>query len=342
MRWAALMLVGCGSAQAPIEYELDWMQGGSEAPDLSERLCAEAGDPDAAEDVIFIDCAPETGRLVETAPAATDTLTVLSYNIERGHSLDGVLEWLASSSAPSPDVFLLSETDRGCSRTGSRHTTFELAEALQMDFVYATEFMEVRGQGSEVTEVCEHGNALLSRYPMANVDVFRHADNVSWYTAPEDRGSSWSTRLGGRVGIVADIVVGDQIVHVSSLHLASGATDADVRAAQATETVAKLAERPFTRMGGGDLNAGTYVFDLQNGDENDGVSQAFLTQGYTDSHAELDPADRITLDELPFVIDLIFADAGSFADPRICREDCEPFSDHYPIWADWTLPAALE
>jgi endonuclease/exonuclease/phosphatase family metal-dependent hydrolase len=338
MRWLAVMLVACTASEEPIDYDLDWMQGDASAPDLDVRLCAEAADPDAADDVIFIDCAAETGRLVETPPAATDMLTVLSYNIERGHSLDGVLEWLASSSAPVPDIFLLSETDRGCSRTGSRHTTFEIAEALQMDFVYATEFMEVSGQGAEVTAICEHGNALLSRYPLANVEVFRHADNVSWYTPPEDRGSSWSTRLGGRVGIIADVVVGEKVAHVASLHLASGATDGDVRAAQAVETVARLAERPFVHIGGGDLNAGTYIFDLQNGDTNDGVSQAFLTEGYVDSHAALDPDERITLDELPFVIDLVFADGGAFADPRICREDCEPFSDHYPIWAEWTLP----
>ncbi|TNE85708.1 MAG: hypothetical protein EP330_24975 [Deltaproteobacteria bacterium] len=332
-----LALAGCAGEPEPEAepYDLVLMEGPSAMPDLARRLCAEASDPDAAPDTTFIDCAWEGGVLAGDEPAR-DALRVVSFNLERGHQLDGVLAGFAAGDVPQPDIFLLSETDRGCSRTGTRHTTWELADALGMNFVYATEFMEVKGEGTTVTEVCEHGNALLSRYPIANVEVFRHADNVSWYTPPEERGATWSTRLGGRVGIIADVVVGERVVHVSSLHLASGALDADVRAAQAEETVARLAERPFARIGGGDLNAGTYVFDLENGTENDGVGQAFLQAGYVDSHASLDPADRVTLDNLPFVIDLIFADAGSFADPSICREACEPWSDHYPIWVTWT------
>lgn len=317
------------------DYPLDIVEGQASEPDVTERLCAEAVDPDAATDRTFIDCRWEGGVLAGEA-APTDELVVLSYNLERGHGLDGLLAGFEAGDVPSPDVFLLSETDRGCSRTGGRHTTWELARALGLNFIYATEFMEVSGEGSVVTEVCEHGNALLSRYPLANVEVVRHAENVSWYTPPEERGATWSTRLGGRVAIVADVVVGEEVHHVSSLHLASGALDGDIRAAQAREAVALLADRPFARLGGGDLNAGTYVFDLQNGTTNDGVGQAFLSQGYEDSHASLDPSERITLDSLPFVIDLIFADQGRFSDPAICREACEPWSDHYPVWATWT------
>jgi endonuclease/exonuclease/phosphatase family metal-dependent hydrolase len=334
---AGALLLGCGGSDPEeVDYPLTLLEAPGEAPDVTERLCAEATDPDSASETTFIDCRWEGGVLAGAQSPRSD-LVVLTYNLERGHALDEVLEGFATELLPQPDLFLLSETDRGCGRTGGRHTTWELASALGMNFVYATEFMEVQGEGTEVTEVCEHGNALLSRYPLANVEVVRHAENVSWYTPPEERGATWSTRLGGRVAIVADVVVGERVLHVSSMHLASGALDGEVRAAQAREVVDLLAERPFARLGGGDLNAGTYVFDLQNGTANDGVGQAFLGAGYADSHAALDPGDRVTLDNLPFVIDLLFADAGSFRSPAICREGCEPWSDHYPVWATWRI-----
>ncbi|MFT5681838.1 MAG: hypothetical protein ACI8RZ_002756, partial [Myxococcota bacterium] len=207
-----LLLAACtpeptDTASSVPPYEFTPMTGLGEPPDANtDRLCAESADPDAAADTTFIDCATESGLLAAGVPEATDQLVILTYNIERGHSLDGILDWLGAQT-PAPDVILLSEADRGCSRTDDRHTTWEIAAALSMDFVYGVEFMEVSGEGEAVTEVCEHGNAVLSRFPMGNVGAYRHADNVSWYSPPEARGESWSTRLGGRIAVTADIAV---------------------------------------------------------------------------------------------------------------------------------------
>lgn len=322
---------------AAADYAFVPMTGLTEPPDVqTERLCAEAADPDAAADPVFIDCATESGLLADGTAQPTDTLVVMAYNIERGHSLDGILAWLAEAPAV-PDVLLLSEADRGCSRTGSRHTTWELAQALSMDFVYGVEFMEFSGEGESPAEICEHGNAVLSRFPMGNVGAYRHTENVSWYTPPESRGASWSTRLGGRIAVTADIQLGDRYLHLTSVHLASGIADQDVRTAQAEETVARNADAVWPVIIGGDTNAGLYSIDLASGAESDGVTQAWLTAGYTDAHASLAPDERATAPEYGFILDIIFGQGVSFSAPGICS-DCGTLSDHYPVWASATLP----
>jgi endonuclease/exonuclease/phosphatase family metal-dependent hydrolase len=327
------------SADPAGDYTFTPMEGLTEAPDVNtERLCAEAADPDAAADPIFIDCATESGLLADGTAEATDALVILAYNIERGHSLDGILSWLTSHT-PVPDVVLLTEADRGCSRTDDRHTTWEIAEALSMDFVYAVEFMEVSGEGEAITEVCEHGNAVLSRYPMGNVSAYRHTENVSWYTPPEERGASWSTRLGGRIAVAADIAVGDRYAHLTAVHLASGVGDQEVRAAQAAETVAHNAGASWPVIIGGDTNAGLYIIDLSGGLENDGVTQAWLSAGYTDAHESLPVEERATEPGYGFILDLIFGLGVTFTDPGICTGDpCPSLSDHYPVWATAILP----
>lgn len=337
-----LSLLACApgprpSDSAAADYAFVPMTGLTAAPDVqTARLCAEAAAPDDAADPIFIDCATESGLLANGTAQPVDALVVMAYNIERGHSLDGILAWLAEGSVV-PDVVLLSEADRGCSRTGGRHTTWELAQALSMDFVYGVEFMEISGEGELPTEICEHGNAVLSRFPMGNVGAYRHAENVSWYTPPESRGASWSTRLGGRIAVTADIQIGDRYLHLTSVHLASGIADQAVRAAQAEETVARSSDAVWPVIIGGDTNAGLYAIDLSSGQDNDGVTQAWLSAGYTDAHADLSPDERATAPEYGFILDLIFGQGVSFSAPALCT-DCGGLSDHYPVWATAALP----
>ena len=336
-----LTLLSCtaDSTDSSTPFAFEPMGGLTAAPDVNAvRLCSAAQDPDAEPDPIFIDCEVETGLLSDGSAEPTDTLVIMAYNIERGHSLDGILDWLDSAET-RPDVLLLSEADRGCSRTGDRHTTWELAAALSMDFAYGVEFMEVSGEGESVTEVCEHGNAVLSRFPMGNVSAWRHADNVSWYSPPEDRGSSWGTRLGGRIAVSADIQVGDRYLHLTSVHLSSGLADQDVRAAQAAETVVRFADATQPVIIGGDTNAGLYIADLSSGGDSDGVTQAWLSAGYIDAHDSLPVEERSTAPEYGFVLDLIFGQRLSFTDPWICTGDpCEGLSDHSPVWATAVLP----
>lgn len=321
------------------QVDFDPMQGAPSLADVTtDRLCAESEDPNNPEDPIFIDCRVETARLATDRPAATDTITILTWNLERGHDVEGQIDALAqlATSGVAPDIVLVSEADRGCERTGYRHVAGDIAQALNMDMAYATEFLEVGHDGSDWT-TCEHGNAILSRFELGNVGAFRHTDNVSWYTPLENRGSDTDgTRLGGRIAVTADVRVGEKVIRLYSVHFASGATDDSVRGAQAAETADHGAQWAAPALIGGDMNAGAYVLDLARGTEVDGVTTALLSRGWYDSHAPLPLDQRITQSVL--ILDLLFAERDWFDNPGICPEEiCGHLSDHLAIWTDVDL-----
>ncbi|MCB9777046.1 MAG: hypothetical protein H6742_00615 [Alphaproteobacteria bacterium] len=290
-------------------------------------LCPDALDPEGAVDKQFIDCAIEGEN--DRSPAPQDTLRFMAWNIERGQRLDDQLAGFADGRVPTPDVLLLSESDRFCARSGDRNVTQVLAQALDMNWAYAVEFVELpRGGGDET---CEHGNAVLSRFPLANVQQLRHEANLSWY---EDEGEP---RLGGRIAVAADVVVGEKIVHVVTVHFESTVSAFDIQVAQAVETAEHAAVQPFGVVVGGDTNAPFYTFDLSNGQHNDETIAAFTDRGFEDTHLSLDPDDRIT-HENGLVLDLLLARDVHHHDPDLCEEDgCGGLSDHKAVWVDAEL-----
>ena len=106
------------------------------------------------------------------------------------------------------------------------------------DAAYATEFIELpdeRGfEGPYDPPLCEHGNAIVSRYPLGNVRALRHAANRSWYTPPGFPDPD-EPRLGGRVVTIADMAVGDRLVRLHVRHLESRVDTLHIRDAQAEE-----------------------------------------------------------------------------------------------------------
>lgn len=304
-----------------------------QAPDpLTERLCSEAADPQGAPDPVFIDCAIETACFAPEPDEAPGELVVMTYNMERGLFLDDQIAMFESGTLPTPDVLLISEADRGCSRTDGRNVTRELAQALGMDYAFATEFVELPRQTSEpvnqIEATCEHGNAVLSRFPIGNVEQIRHGMNKSWFDV-EDQ-----PRLGGRVAIKADIEVGDRYLHVYSLHFESGLLEDDYREAQAIELIEHASELPFGVVIAGDANSISYHLSLGE-DTNDRTVRAFLDRGYLDAHQTLPDADRPTTPNGGgAVIDLIFTSDDIADDPGVCPLDtCATLSDHVPVWA---------
>jgi endonuclease/exonuclease/phosphatase family metal-dependent hydrolase len=215
---------------------------------------------------------------------------------------------------------------------------WELAEALDMAFVYVVEFLELP-RDSGIDAPCEHGNAILSRYDLGNVEAIRHEANRSWYIPEDEFDGSGEPRLGGRVAIKADIRVGGRFVHLYSLHFESHPSDGEYRDAQAVELAEHGLEQPFRVIQGGDSNAPAYWLDLANGSAVDQTTQAWLTRGYVDTHAALRPEDRATTD-LGVVIDVMFTTSTGASDARVCEAGsaCDGLSDHLPIWA--TLPVS--
>jgi endonuclease/exonuclease/phosphatase family metal-dependent hydrolase len=294
-------------------------------PDVaSERLCTPPADPEA--DAITIDCSVEAASFAKDTPPK-DELTVVVWNIERGLKLDATIAALKEGErVPSPDILLASELDRGCSRTGGRHVAWDLAEALGMNFVFGVEFVELPregGGGGTITDTCEHGNAILSRYPIGNVRVVRHATQQSWYDTEEPR-------YGGRVYVAADVLVGDAIVHAYVVHFESGGED--IRRAQSTEVAADAKARPFQMVLGGDLNAAFYRLDLTSGSSLDGATTPMLEAGLLDAHAGVPVDDRAT-HEPGTILDILFTNGAFTRSPGLCPlQDCLELSDHAAVW----------
>lgn len=124
-----------------------------------------------------------------------------------GGGKQGQKELMASqlSALRDVDVLVLNEADLGMKRTGYRDVARELAGALQMNYVYGVEFVEVDPifeLGTEEVHLPEaqadvrlsedlkvdrqqyrglHGTAILSRYPIERARVLRLPVCYDWY-----------------------------------------------------------------------------------------------------------------------------------------------------------------
>jgi endonuclease/exonuclease/phosphatase family metal-dependent hydrolase len=337
-----LVLAACAGGRsdspAPQFEEFEWAQ---EAPDvLTDRLCAEAAAPDDAPDTTVIDCRLEGATFSDGEPAPKDELVVVAYNILRGFEIDAQLDVIASGvDFQVPDVLLLSEVDRGCKRTEFRNIAREYAARLGYYYVYATEFVELpadRGvTGPYDPPICEHGNAIVSRYPLGNVRQIRHAQNRSWYTPPGTPDPD-EPRLGGRIAIAADAKIGSRLIRLYVVHLESTLSALDVRDAQAEEVAVDAENVSHPVIVGGDFNTFFYFTDLENGTLNEPAVKSFLDRNYVDAHQGLPLEDRYTTyDPINMVIDLIMVRGLEVrAAGRCPPESCEALSDHLPVFAE--------
>jgi endonuclease/exonuclease/phosphatase family metal-dependent hydrolase len=97
-----------------------------------------------------------------------DSVRVVSWNIDRGSKLRGVIEFLAGEKA---DIVLLQEADLNARRTHHINVAREIAQKLAMNYVFGREFQELT-QGSK-TSPAFHGQATLSRWPLSNCRIIR-------------------------------------------------------------------------------------------------------------------------------------------------------------------------
>jgi endonuclease/exonuclease/phosphatase family metal-dependent hydrolase len=318
----------------PLAGPLVFFEGQAEDPDVrNTRLCEGAENPEALADPVFIECRLEGGHFAPADVPLRRDIRVLVWNIERGLQYDRILEGLTGGRLPSFDVLLLSELDRGCSRTGHRDVSRDLAKALGMDYVFATEFIELprrAGGGGEILEACEHGNTILSRYPLANVGWFFHEPHIPWF-GPSGPDATGEPRLGGRVLLWADVVVGRQLLRVYTVHYESSPLHRLIQAGQAEETAAHAEAVPWQAVVGGDTNNVGYFADLRNGEQEDITVAPFLRRGWVDAHIGLDPLTRGTRGI--FVIDLLLGNGDFFSEADLCPASECTWSDHQPVWA---------
>ncbi|SHG66346.1 Metal-dependent hydrolase, endonuclease/exonuclease/phosphatase family [Kaistia soli DSM 19436] len=168
------------------------------------------------------------------------SLRVAAWNAERLKHAGASAALVASTGA---DILLLTETDNGMARSGNRHTTADLAAALGMGYVFGVEFVEL-GLGDdrerlwhrgETNRVGFHGNALLSRLPIADAALIRLDDGAVWWLDA----LKGQRRLGWRMAIAARVETAAGPLLAVVVHLESKSDPAD-RASQVARLITAI------------------------------------------------------------------------------------------------------
>lgn len=184
-------------------------------------------------------------RPPETPAAPRRPLRLAAWNAERLKYREASARLLAGLDL---DLVLLTESDVGMARSGNRHTTADLAAALDMGYAYGVEFVELglgddrerewhKGQRNQAGL---HGNAILSRLPLHDLALIRLDAGGRWFAdRVSGKASGVQRRLGGRMALAARIVTDDGDVVLVAVHLESD-SDAQDRAQQMTRLLHAL------------------------------------------------------------------------------------------------------
>ncbi len=187
------------------------------------------------------------------APAQTSydgRVQVVAWNLERGIFWKDQAKYLAEKQAAIPaTIMLLGETDRMHSRSGDVFVADGLAKQLKMNMVFATEFIEYNDRTKDTPG--DHGNCILSPFPLSDLTVLRQQDLFSWSAWGWTMGQS---RKGDRVVVGATVLLPDgkklrvYVVHFENYAASSG------RAGQMQQVLDDAKKYDFPAVIGGDYN----------------------------------------------------------------------------------------
>ena len=185
-------------------------------------------------------------------------IRVVAWNIERGIHVDAIVSILQEQTAlREADVLLLSELDWGMARTGNRFIAREIALALGMNYVFAPCYMALsKGAGVEKDSDGEnaeslHGIAVMSRYPLKNVEAVALPNG-------KDKMKGAEKRIGSLRAIMADVEHPLGTFKAVSLHLDSHSSQAH-RHLQMCRVLDHLAQgSSLPVIIGGDWNTSTH------------------------------------------------------------------------------------
>jgi endonuclease/exonuclease/phosphatase family metal-dependent hydrolase len=248
------------------------------------------------------------------------SVAVVSWNIDRGLKLQGVIEFLSRARA---DIILLQEADLNARRTHHLDIAREISQKLQLNYVFGREFREL-SQGSR-TSPAFHGQATLSRWPLSNPRIIRFQKQSNfwrphWFIPEID---PFQERLGGRMALVSDARIAGKTVVTYNLHLESRGDD-QLRESQLAETLADArqygAPSPV-------LLAGDFNLDASAGTPAAAIRQAQFQNAFTNQHLATTPNSFF---EDGRAIDWIFSRGPIRPDqPQVHRSVTA--SDHYPL-----------
>jgi len=256
-------------------------------------------------------------RLVLIPP---DSIRVVNWNINRGLRLQPVMEFLASTKA---DVVLLQESDLNARRTHHLNIAREIAQKLQMNYVFGREFQELT-QGSRASPAY-HGQATLSRWPLSNPRIIRFQKQSNFWRPrwflPEI--GPFQERIGGRLALVSEANIAGRTIVTYNLHLESKGDDA-LRCSQIDETL-QDARRYDTSTSV--ALAGDFNLDMSTGPASTALNQAQFQDAFENRHAPTTPDSFL---EPGRTIDWIFTRGPIRASqPQVGRSVSA--SDHYPL-----------
>jgi endonuclease/exonuclease/phosphatase family metal-dependent hydrolase len=251
---------------------------------------------------------------------------VVNWNVNRGLQLQQVIEFLASAKA---DLVLLQETDFNARRTQYRNIAREIAQKLQMNYVFGREFQELT-QGSQVSPAY-HGQATLSCWPLSNPRIIRFQKQSKFWRPhwflPEV--APFQERIGGRLALVTNANIAGKAIITYNLHLESKGDD-DLRCSQLEEALddARRYDSNLPILLAGDFN-----LDVSEGPAAAATSRAQFQDAFARQHVPTTPHSFL---EPGRVIDWVFTRGPiRTSGPQIHRSISA--SDHYPLSINLTL-----
>jgi len=249
------------------------------------------------------------------------SMRVVDWNIDRGLHLKAVVEFLGDAKA---DLLILQEVDVNAKRTHRVNVAREIAQKLQMNYVFGREFQELT-QGSRNSPAF-HGQATLSPWPLSNARVLRFQRQSNfwrprWYL-PDTQ--PFQERIGGRMALVVDVNVGGRSLVSYNVHLESRG-DSSLRQAQLRECLRDSKQHkpstPIVLAGDMNLNIPRYdaVSELKHED---------FRSPFTDQQVRTTPAKSLL--DRGSTIDWIFT-RGPIRATQPQVHSSVTASDHYPL-----------
>ena len=249
-----------------------------------------------------------------------DSIRVVDWNIDRGLKLRGVIEFLAGTKA---DVILLQEADSNARRTHHINVAREIAQKLQMNYVFGREFEELT-QGSKASPAY-HGQATLSRWPLSKSRIIRfQRQSTFWrphWFLPEI--APFQERLGGRMALVSEVNIAGKTIITYNVHLESRGDD-PLRRCQLDEA---LVDATRYNSAAPILLTGDFNLDVSSDPAATAISRARFQDTFANQHAPTTPGSFL---EHGRAIDWIFTRGPVRAgQPQVHRSVSA--SDHYPL-----------
>jgi len=247
----------------------------------------------------------------EPAPAEPrDALRVVTFNVHFGADVLGLARAIRSNPRLiRADVLLLQEIE---SHPGDNRAA-KLAETLNLNLVYAP--ARIEGDGT-------HGLAILSRYPLADLEVLRLEQYDLGFRA-----------IRRRIAVAATVQLPGRTVRVYNVHLDTRLTPEE-RLRQLAPVVAEALKQPAAIIGG-DFNTITAVTSLlpfvplpvPGFSQATGLDAYMHGKGFATPFAGIGRTHRF-----PMRLDAVFA--RGLEVEGFDKETSVDVSDHFPLWVD--------